>query len=217
MYNYSSIGQRDALVSPNISLEEGEDYNLYFSYAHQNRNVGSYDDSLIVEISTDCGINFHRVFAKGGDNLETTDTLDLNFEPSYATHWRNETIVLSEYIPEVSAVILKFTTVNGKQNNLYLDNVFVSTAEEFALTENLESQFSLFPNPATNSLTLLLNTSNKETKTFNLIDLSGRVLESKTVLNEQNIHWNVSSLEAGYYIINLESSKGNSSHSFIKK
>ena len=217
MYNYSSIGQRDVLVSPNINLLEGEDYNLYFSYAHQNRNVGSYDDSLIVEISTDCGINFHRVFGKGGDHLETTDTLDLNFEPSYSTHWRNETIVLSEYVPNANAVIVKFTTVNGKQNNLYLDNVFVSTAEEFSLSENLENQFSLFPNPATKSITLLLNTKDKESKTFNLIDLSGRVLETKTVVNDQNIHWNLSSLEAGYYLINMESSKVNSSHSFIKK
>jgi bacillopeptidase F len=217
MYNYSSIGQRDALVSPNINLEEGTDYNLYFSYAHQNRNVGSHEDSLIVEISTDCGVNFHRVFSKGGDNLETTDTLDLNFEPSYASHWRNETIVLSEYVPNANAVIVKFSSVNGKQNNLYLDNIFVSTAEEFSITTNLENQFSLSPNPATNTIKLSINNSDKEAKTINLIDLSGRVLETKIVLNEQVINWDLSSLEAGYYIINMESSKGISSHSFIKR
>jgi len=214
---YSSIGQRDALVSPNINLEEGEDYKLYFSYAHQNRNIGSYDDSLIVEISTDCGVNFHSVFAKGGDQLETTDTLDLNFEPLYPTHWRNETIDISQYVPNANTLIVKFTSVNGKQNNLYLDNIFISTPEEFSLTNNLENQFSLFPNPATNTIQLLLNTKDKETKTFNLIDLSGRVLESKTVLNEQSINWDLSSFEAGYYIINMKSSKGKSSHSFIKK
>ena len=217
MYNYSSIGQRDALVSPNINLEEGADYNLYFSYAHQNRNIGSYDDSLIVQISTDCGVNFQRVFAKGGDQLETTDTLDLNFEPSYPTHWRNETIDISQYVPNANTLIVKFTSVNGKQNNLYLDNVFVSTPDEFSITNNLENQFSLFPNPASKTITLLLNTSNNETKTFDLIDLSGRVLESKTVLNEQTINWDLSFLEAGYYIINMKSSDGNSSHSFIKK
>ena len=217
MYNYSSIGQRDALVSPNINLEEGTDYNLYFSYAHQNRNVGSHEDSLIVEISTDCGVNFHRVFAKGGDNLETTDTLDLNFEPLYASHWRNETIVLSEYVPNSNVVIIKFSSVNGKQNNLYLDNVFLSTAEEFSITNNLENQFSLSPNPATNTIKLLIDTSDKEAKTINLIDLSGRVLGTKIVLNEQAINWDLSSLEAGYYIINMESSKGISSQSFIKR
>lgn len=217
MYNYSSIGQRDALVSPNINLEDGTDYNLYFSYAHQNRNVGSHDDSLIVEISTDCGANFHRVFAKGGDNLETTDTLDLNFEPSYASHWKNETIVLSEYVPNANSVIVKFTSVNGKQNNLYLDNVFVSTAEEFSITDKLENEFSLFPNPATNSLNLLLNTSNKETKTFELVDLSGRVLETKTTEKESKFSWDISHLDSGYYIVKLKSAKGNSSHSFIKK
>ena len=217
MYNYSSIGQRDALVSPNINLEEGTDYNLYFSYAHQNRNVGSHEDSLIVEISTDCGVNFHRVFTKGGDNLETTDTLDLNFEPLYASHWRNETIVLSEYVPNANVVIIKFSSVNGKQNNLYLDNVFLSTAEEFSITNNLENQFSLSPNPATNTIKLLIDTSDKEAKTINLIDLSGRVLGTKIVLNEQAINWDLSSLEAGYYIINMESSKGISSQSFIKR
>ena len=215
MYNYSNVGQRDALISPNINLEQGQDYNLYFSYAHQNRNAGSHDDSLIVEISTDCGVNFYRVFAKGGDNLETTDTLDLNFEPSYPTHWRNETIVLAEYVPEASSIILKISTVNGKQNNLYLDNVIVSTAEEFSLTEQVDNSFSVFPNPANSTIQLVYNgNKNKETKVY-LLDLTGRVLETKTLLTNK-LNWDVSSYNNGCYIFKVQSDGATLSKSFIK-
>tara|TARA_B110000977_G_C10792559_1_gene383012 strand:- start:30 stop:680 length:651 start_codon:yes stop_codon:yes gene_type:complete len=215
MYNYSSVGQRDALISPNINLEQGQDYNLYFSYAHQNRNAGSHDDSLIVEISTDCGVNFYRVFAKGGDNLETTDTLDLNFEPSYPTHWRNETIILAEYVPEASSIILKISTVNGKQNNLYLDNVIVSTAEEFSLTEQVDNSFSVFPNPANSTIQLVYNgNKNKETKVY-LLDLTGRVLETKTLLTNK-LNWDVSSYNNGCYIFKVQSDGATLSKSFIK-
>ena len=216
MYNYSSVGQRDALISPNINLEQGQDYNIYFSYAHQNRNVGAYDDSLIVEISTDCGVNFHRVFAKGGDNLETTDTLDLNFEPLYATHWRNETIVLAEYVPEASSIILKFTSVNGKQNNLYLDNVFVSTEEEFSVTEEFENSFSLFPNPASSIIQLVYTGNKNKLSTVYLLDLSGRVLETKT-MHTNKLNWDISSYETGYYIFKVKSNEGTLSKYFIKR
>ncbi len=216
MYNYSSVGQRDALISPNIILEQGQDYNIYFSYAHQNRNVGAYDDSLIVEISTDCGVNFHKVFAKGGDNLETTDTLDLNFEPLYATHWRNETIVLAEYVPEASSIILKFTSVNGKQNNLYLDNIFVSTEEEFSVTEEFENSFSVFPNPASSTIQLVYTGNKNKLSTVYLLDLSGRVLETKTLYTNK-LNWDISTYETGYYIFKVKSDEGTLSKSFIKR
>ena len=215
MYNYYNIGQRDVLISPNINLNEETEYNLYFSYAHQHRNIGSFEDSLVVEVSADCGVNFYRVFAKGGENLETTDTLDLNFEPLFSSHWKNETIVLSEYVPGATSIILKISTVNGKQNNLYLDNVFISSEEEFKISEELTNTFSLFPNPANSTIQLVCTgIKNKSTK-VDLVDLSGRVLETKKLL-ENKLNWDISNYETGYYIFKVKSPSGTINKSFIK-
>ena len=215
MYNYYNIGQRDVLISPNINLNEETEYNLYFSYAHQHRNIGSFEDSLIVEISTNCGENFHRVFAKGGESLETTDTLDLNFEPSYASHWKNETIVLAEYIPDASSIILKISTVNGKQNNLYLDNVIISSEEEFNISEELVNTLSIYPNPANSTIQLVYKGIKNKATLVDLLDISGRVLETKT-LNNGELTWDVSTYQTGYYIFKVKSPSGTINKSFIK-
>jgi Leucine-rich repeat (LRR) protein len=95
---------------------------------------------------------------------------------------------------------------------------FNENCESVGVLEDISnSTFSLFPNPATNSIQLLLNTLNKETKTFELIDLSGRVIDTKTTKVASNITWDISTLEAGYYIVKLKSSKENNSQSFIKR
>ena len=216
LYNYSNMGQEDVLISPNINLLENKDYHLYFSYAHQNRDIGTRDDSLIVEVSIDCGTTFYPVFAKGGNALETTDTLDLNFEPSYASHWNSQIVDLSEYIPNASSMILKFTAVNGKQNNLYLDNIVVSTAEEFTVVDFETNKLKVSPNPAKNSVRIDLDLIDSPSSTIQLIDASGRLIDTRTTI-ENAIIWDISHLEPGYYIFKLNSNSRVKTCSFIKK
>ena len=216
MYNYLNTDQRDLLTSPNINLNESEAYSLYFSYAHHNKNVGSKVDSLIVEVSSDCGANYQVVFAKGGNGLETTDTLDLNFEPSYPTHWENAVVNLEDFIPSSANVLVRFTSVNARQNNLYLDNIIVSTPEEFSSKEINSEELYLYPNPATNSIQLIFKNTNSETQIVRLVDLTGRILESKLVRNNTPVNWDLTKYQAGFYLFQISSDKGVKTQSFVK-
>lgn len=218
MYNYQNKDQKDVLLSPNINLNPTEDYFLSFDYAHQHRGIANLKDSLIVEVSADCGATYKRVFTKGGETLETTDTLDINFEPIYSTHWANENIPLSDFIDEASTILLRFTSINGKQNNLYLDNIIVATLEEFSTIELDSEQILLSPNPTNENIQLVWKGNHTQDIQIDLIDLSGRVIEHKEFPSSRNLdlNWNLSEFEPGYYFFRFILEKGILTKRFIK-
>ena len=215
---YGNLNQKDYLLSPNVSINNDLDYFLYFDYSHQHRDTGGREDSLIVEVSSDCGASYQRVFAKGGDSLTTTDTIDFNFEPIYASHWNSEHIQLNAYIPGVNNVQIRFTAINGKQNNLFIDNIAIATLAEFSTLELEEEHLRLMPNPANNYIQLAWNANNKQNVEIELIDLSGRILSTKTFENQHNLdlNWNLSDYDDGYYFFRLTSNKGSVTKGFIK-
>ena len=218
LFNYEDIYQKDDLLSPNIQLNNNNNYYLNFDYAHQHRNVGGRNDSLIVEVSSDCGSTYKRVFAKGGSSLTTTDTLDMNFEPTYSSHWEHESIQLSQHINNEEFIQLKFTTVNGKQNNIFLDNISVATLEEFSALELHSENILLIPNPANNNIKIMWDRNQKEDIYIDLIDISGRIIDCKKFTSTKSLvdNWIISELETGYYFFQFKTEHGIFTKSFVK-
>ena len=218
MFNYEDIYQKDDLLSPNIQLNNNNSYYLNFDYAHHHRNAGGRNDSLIVEVSSDCGSTYKKVFSKGGSSLTTTDTLDMNFEPIYSTHWKHESIQLSQYINNEEFIQLKFTTVNGKQNNLFLDNISVATQEEFSALELQSKNILLMPNPANSNIKIIWDGNQKQNIHINLIDISGRIIDQKEFTSTKNlaVNWILSELETGYYFFQFKTEDGDFTKSFVK-
>ena len=218
LFNYNNIYQKDKLLTPNIQLTNNSSYYLNFDYAHQHRNVGGRKDSLIIEVSSNCGSTYKRVFAKGGNSLSTTDTLDMNFEPIYSTHWEHESIQLSDYIDNEEFIQLKFTTINGGQNNLFIDNISVATQEEFSVLELKSEDIQLLPNPTNKNIKIIWNGNQKQDIHINLIDISGRIIDHKEFTSTKNlaINWVLSKLETGYYFFQFKTKDALFTKSFVK-
>ncbi len=132
LFNYASTGQRDALISPPLSFAGFETVELSFEHAYRRRNTAS-SDSLIIYISTDCGITYQRIFAQGENGTGTFATAGLlttNFTPTQDTDWCIAGTVgtscfnlnLNAYAGE-SNVIIKFESYNNNGNNMYIDNI----------------------------------------------------------------------------------------------
>ena len=219
LFNYGNIYQKDKLLTPNIQLTNNNSYYLNFDYAHQHRNVGGRKDSLIVEVSSDCGLTYKRIFAEGGSNLSTTDTLDMNFEPIYSTHWEHKSIQLNEHINNEEFIQVKFTTVNGGQNNLFLDNITVATQEEFSALALQSENILLMPNPANNNIKIIWNGNHKQAIHIDLIDISGRIVDHKefTSTKSLDVNWGLSKLETGYYLFQFKTEEGIITKNFLKK
>jgi hypothetical protein len=78
----------------------------------------------------------------------------------------------------------------------------------------LESNFSVFPNPATN----VVNVSNNNTKitAIAVTDLNGRVVKQLSFDSLSNVQVNIADLSAGVYMMNIKSSEGEATKKIIK-
>ena len=124
-----AVGQEDRLVLPAIDLSAATTAYLTFDYAYAYHNAASIEDRMDVLVSLDCGETFgNALFSRTGVNLGTTESTSLNFIPSNRTDWKREVLPLTSLVGE-SSVILAFVGTNGSGNNIYVDNVGVSTAD----------------------------------------------------------------------------------------
>jgi len=166
LFNHTTTGARDGLISPPISFEGHTNIELKFQHAHRRR-VPDIRDSLVVYISTDGGDTFpDRLLAiaeNGQGSFATGTLLNQNFVPTNGNDWcfGSEvgigclTVDLSDYDGE-SDVRVKFESYNAGGNNIYIDNVRLSgnctppdappivslTANSFGVCTNAPVQFT---------------------------------------------------------------------------
>ena len=80
---------------------------------------------------------------------------------------------------------------------------------------NLDNIISLYPNPTKNTLNITLNTF-IDNATLSIVDLQGRTVDSQSVLDKTTTI-DVASLQAGVYILRVESPEGSYTKKFIKE
>ncbi len=138
-YNYPFNGRRDGMVTPSFDLTQYSSAKLGFSRAF--RQYPALNDSLLVKVSTDCGVTWPVTLLNlGGNTLSTTSTLNTEFTPANATHWCGssvncDTLLLNGFLTN-NSVRVKFESVNYYGNNLYLDNIQITGAPKSNFTAN---------------------------------------------------------------------------------
>lgn len=132
-YNYSTAAQRDGLISPKISLMGYSTAEMTFDHAYRRYNQNAAD-SLVIYVSSDCGVTWERVFAAAEDGTGSFATQTINttaFTPSVADDWCFSggigascfSVDLSAYLD--SEIFVKFESYNAGTigNNLFIDNI----------------------------------------------------------------------------------------------
>jgi subtilisin family serine protease len=150
LFNYSTTGQRDAIISPPLSFAGFSSVELTFEHAYRRKNT-TVSDSLIIYVSTDCGISYNRIFARGEagtGTFATVQTSTTNFIPAVDTDWCFAGTVGSscysinlDSLAGQSNVIVKFESYNNNGNNLYIDNINISgnvVAYDIGVTQIIE-------------------------------------------------------------------------------
>lgn len=132
-FNYAIAAQRDGLVSPRISLAGYSTAEMTFDHAYRRFNQTAAD-SLVIYISTDCGVTWNREFAAAEDGTgsfatQTTNTND--FTPAVADDWCFSggigascfSVNLNAYVGQ--EIFVKFESYNAGTigNNLFIDNI----------------------------------------------------------------------------------------------
>ena len=117
-------GSTDILSTVPLDFNSAGDGTLVLSfdraYFHGNRN-----DGLVIRLMSDCGNQLiDTLYDRRGEDLSSSSSFfDL---PEDITNWSSESIDLSAY-RNMDKVIIQFIGLNDEGNNLYLDNINVSS------------------------------------------------------------------------------------------
>ncbi len=201
------LSQKDGLWSPILQLPSAPLLQLSFDVAYQQLGtIGFVQDTFKVYASTDCGQTFpHLLHSKTGSDLSSTGVLGANFEPSSRSDWRRDNIDLSTFSGQ--EVMLSFVGVNRKGNNLYLDNISVYEGlwDPVSIAESEVNVFSLFPNPATESIQIAASKETVGDLYITIMDANGRVVEQRQMAVNQS--FKIGQLAPGLYLVKVMQGK----------
>jgi hypothetical protein len=142
-FNYEdNLGEIDPLLTPTFSLITAPAALLKFDVAYAR--FQSSNDGLKVVVLTNCSADITQgtvVYDKSGATLATTTSTGTAFVPT-ADQWRTEQIDLSSYVGQQNLQIA-FVGVNDWGNNLYIDNVSLTTTPVYDAT--LQKVISPYP------------------------------------------------------------------------
>jgi hypothetical protein len=128
-FNYTTAGHLDYLVSPILNTDGVDSVFVSFDRAYVRYGTGTtLSDTLLIQVSTDCGNTFPiTTWKKGGNDLATrAGTNTGNWFP-VAADWRNERIDIKPFIGSATSITVAFVSKNGFGQNLFLDNINLAT------------------------------------------------------------------------------------------
>ena len=195
---YSANGEYDDLNSPIMNFSNSSNINLSFDYAYSLWTdpslTQSWSDTLIVLISSDCGLNWQKIWEKAGANLSTTTPVFNGFEwfPSSNNDWKSENINLSNY-SNLDGVIIKFRNVNQYENNLFIDNINITSDASTNIDENNKNIIEVYPNPSDEYVNI----------NYDGLKQIYTILGKKLFETNENII-NISALSKGVYMIKTD-------------
>lgn len=207
-------GQIDELQLPLLQIPVGAKKMVFrCDYAYRYRN--GYNDSLRIDVSTDCGQTWPvNLIKTGGKSLATTDTSWTHFVPQKANDWDSLYFQLDSLV-DVGAVMFRIQAINRGGSKLYLDNINVYT--DIIPQDTLFADWEVFPNPATSTLNVYSNNPLKDASVF-ISDLNGRVVyQTKIADGTTLVEIPMNGLAAGLYLIRLEAERGPLIKKFLRQ
>ncbi len=186
-YNY--VYDVDQLISPSYNLTFITTPTLTFrcAAATQATTAADMNDKLVVYSSIDCGATWQLRKTFSGATFINNSYHPEEFVPSSPSQWALQTVNVTAAISNKTR--FKFEYTSGYEgNSIYLDDINITGV--LGINDgNLESNVSIFPNPANETATVsyLLNKSG-DVK-IELVDVLGKkIMESSNVNQTQGEH-----------------------------
>jgi len=187
--------------------------------------------------------NFHQTIHLQNATNPGTSNMELSWTPyigiSYSTYYiyRGSSPLNLTLYDSISSSFTTYTDVNPNPSELYYSVVVylttsclytgplklsidtiksnVSFETSVSIYENKVVDFNLYPNPTKDILNITFGAENITAK-LDLMDIYGRIILTKNLINSNKYDIDVRDLPQGYYIISLNTAKGISRQTFIK-
>ncbi len=165
-------GNIDAVITPTLNLTGVNGAQVSFKYAFASKN-NSDSSMLRVFVSTNCGSSWQMRYSFKGAALRTAPNTNGNFVPS-STQWNTQVVNLPNASNKPSVrVKFEFTNVNG--NNIYLDDINVSSATGINEVLARQYEFEAYPNPAHARMKVTLHVEKPSSVQLEILDVNGRL------------------------------------------
>ena len=210
------IGMVRRVYTPSINLT-GPASMITFDVAYASGYFPNVllTDTLVIYASTNCGQSWQPIYRKGGQQLATAPRFNIDttsyylgcFQPT-SSQWRNDTINLTA-LQGTADVQLAIEDRSGWGSFIYIDNFTlqpipmntgIGTNGNTAAT----SVIAIYPNPASESITL---TATNAIKVVGIYDLLGNQLSMQVQLNQTQISLPMNQLNDGIYLVKVQTTQ----------
>lgn len=207
------LNVRNAFLSPNIDITTLSSPSLTFYMAYARRSTVS-GDRIRVFISNSYGRSEILLRTILATELATGTTSTSAFVPTSA-EWKKYTIDLTPYKAYTNCKIrIELQSLRG--NNIYFDQF--SIAEPTGISERLkqEMNFSVFPNPAKDLVSISFENKQVGEVEMELFDLQGKLVQPvskeryEAGLNQINM--DLKGLQSGVYLLKVQTDNGSFVH-----
>jgi len=211
--DYGANGEYDDLISPTLNFSSLSSASLEFDYAYSlwtdPTSSQVWSDTLIILISSDCGVSWQNIWEKAGIDLVTTIPIfnEFTWNPSNNNDWNSIVINLNTYINQ-DDVLIKFRNVNQYENNLYLDNINIKSTPNSV--EEVKIDHIVYPNPTNSHINIEITSSEFTEMELYVSNPIGQTVYSKSINSnrERIITINLNDFSEGIYFVNLITSTG---------
>ncbi|MFY0606922.1 MAG: choice-of-anchor J domain-containing protein [Cyclobacteriaceae bacterium] len=172
----TNFGYRDIFITPTFDLSALTSVQLDFEFAYASR-PNELPDGLVVVVSTDCGASFPKrniVFERYGRSLATSSASDFSFVPTRVDDWEKISLNLTEFAGEEN-VQIGFMGVNAGGNNIYLDEISLTSANLLAYDIGIKSIDNLPLASCATSSRVNLQMKNFGYETINTINIKSTI------------------------------------------
>jgi hypothetical protein len=210
-YAYSTQNRVDELYSPSVTYNGVDSAQLSFDWAAATYNypgtTGIQIDTLEVLVTKNCGNTYTSIWKKWGEELQTINDPNypqtVEFIPSSPDHWKTEVIDLTGGFTPNGPVQIVFRNTNNFENNIFVDNVNLTTKTLPASLKALG--YLILPNPFTDQFTIWHLVTPTNLRYASVYNSAGQLVW------KQEFHGNASKQTtvdltgkpAGTYIVNL--------------
>ncbi len=201
----------DELYGPPLDLSNVSQMKLAFKYAFAGVEATTNTTKLRVHMSKNCESSWSARLTLAGEELETAPPQTDPFVPELTTQWQQAVVnVPSSYL--VDGFRFRFEFTSAGNNRLYLDDIQVDITAGIDESASFLSDVNLYPNPATENVSVRFNLLEATTVKLSVVNLLGEI-----VFQTQDQHYaggafaevlEVKEYARGMYLLRLETERG---------